>query len=130
MILGGGDGVGVEKGKRDCFELMNHRFASVIHVCVSCPFSMRYWSVLTVTCPEGDRSTTQVERTSTDTYRIPTGCLTHENWTTRILTHKKRSSTEHLYPMAFVRSFEHVHILPRDKIGQNGYYLKRNAFTA
>ena len=79
MILGGGGGGGVEKGKRDCFELMNHRDASVI--CVSCPFSMRYSSVLTVTRPEGDRSTTQVERTSNDTYSIPTGCLTHENWT-------------------------------------------------
>ena len=54
------------KDKRHCFDLMNHRFASTR--CVSCPFSMRYSSVLTVTCPEVDRSTTQPERTSTDTY--------------------------------------------------------------
>ena len=110
---------------------MNYHFASVI--CVSwhsCPLNMLYLSVLTVTCPEVDRSTTQVERTSTDTYRIPTGCLTHENRTNCILTHKKRSSTEHLYPVASVRSFEHVQNLPMDKAGQNGYYLTRNTFTA
>ena len=74
MIWSGG-GVEIEsnlvpsKDKRHCVDLMNHRFASVI-LCVSCPFNMRYSSVLTVTCPEADRSTTQVERTSTDTYRI------------------------------------------------------------
>ena len=32
-------------------------------VCVSFPFNMRYSSVLTVTCPEVDRSTIQVEHT-------------------------------------------------------------------
>ena len=119
-----------EKDKRQCFDLMNHRFASVI--CVSCPFIMRYMysSVLTITCPEVNPSKTQVERTSTDTYRIPIGCLTHENRTNRILTHKKRASTEHLYPVVSVRSFEHVENLPTDKTGQNGYNLTRNAFTA
>ena len=35
-----------------------------------------------VTCPVVDPFTTQVERTSTDTYEIPTGCRTHENRTT------------------------------------------------
>ena len=82
MILGGGgSGVGMGsnlvplKDQRQCFDIMNHRFASAI--CVSCPFNMRYSSVLNVTCPEVDRSTNQVERTSTDTYRIPTGCRTH-----------------------------------------------------
>ena len=52
---------------------------------VSCPFNMRYWSVLSVTLPEVDRSTAQVERTSMVTYRILTVYLTHEN---RILTYK------------------------------------------
>ena len=94
------------KDKRHCFDLMNHRFASII--CVSCPFNMRYSSVLIVTCPEVEGSTAQLERTSRDTYRIPTGCLTHENRTNRILTHKKRSSTEHLHPVASIRSFEHA----------------------
>ena len=79
---GGGGGDGVESCSIE-MDLMNHRLASVI--CVSCPFNMRYSSVLTVTCPKIDRSTT------TDTYRIPTGCLTHENRTNRILTLKKRS---------------------------------------
>ena len=91
---------------------MNHS-GSVI--CVSCPFNMRYSSVLTVTCPEVDRSTTQVEQTSTDTYNISTGCLAHENQTNR-------------------RPFQVLNILvqnsPKDKTGQNGYYLTRNAFTA
>ena len=98
---------------------------------VSCPFNMLYTSVLTVTCPKADRSTALVERTSTDTctYRIPTGCLTHENRTNRILTHKKRSSTKLLYPVAAVRSFEHVQNLPTDNTGQNGYYLTRSAFA-
>ena len=104
---------------------MNHRFASVL--CVSCPFNMRYSSVLAVTCSEVDRSTTQIEQTSTDTYRTPTGCLTHENRPNRLLTHKKRSSTEHIYRVASVRSFEQH---ANDKTGQNGYYLTRNAFTA
>ena len=54
----------------------------------------------------------------------------HENRTNRILTHKKRSSTAHLYPVVSVRSFEHVQNLPTDKTGQNGYYLTRNALTA
>ena len=99
-------------------------------ICVSCPFNKRYSSVLTITCPEVDRSTSQAERVSTDTSRIPTGCLTNENRTNRILTHKKRSSTENLYPVASVRSFEHVQNLPTDKTGQNGYYLTWNAFTA
>ena len=43
---------------------MNHLFASIRYlnvICVSFPFNMRYSSVLTVTCPEVDRSTTQVE---------------------------------------------------------------------
>ena len=35
-----------KKDKRHCFDLMYHRLASVI--CVSCPFNMRYSSVLTV----------------------------------------------------------------------------------
>ena len=91
-------------------------------------------SVLTVTCSEVDRSTTRVERTSTDTctYRIPTGCLTRENRTNRILTHKKRTYTEHIYPVASVRSFEHIQNLPTDtcKTGQNGYYPTRNDFIA
>ena len=69
---------------------------------------------LTVTCPEADRTTNQVERTSTDTYRILTGCLTHENRSNRILTHKKHSSTAHLYPVVSVRSFEHVQNLSMD----------------
>ena len=75
------------KDKRHCFDLKNHSFASVI--CVSSPFNMRFSSVLTCTCPEVDRSTTQVERTSTDTYRMPTGSLTRENRTNRLLTRKK-----------------------------------------
>ena len=107
ILGGGGGGVGIGsnlvplKNQRHCFDI-NHRFASVI--CVSCQFKMRYSSVLNVTCPEVGRSSTPVERTSTDTYRTPTGCLTHENRTNHILTHKKRSSTEHIYPMASVRS--------------------------
>ena len=91
-------------------------------ICVSRPFNMRYWSVLTVTCPEVDRSTTSVERTSTDTYSIPDAREPDK--------HKKRSSTENLYPVASVRSFEHVQNLPTAKTGQNGYCLTRNAFTA
>ena len=52
------------KYKRHCFDLMNHLFSSIRYlnvICVSFPFNMRYSSVLTVTCPEVDRSTTQVE---------------------------------------------------------------------
>ena len=71
-------------------------------LCVSCPFNMRYSNVLTGTCTENNRSTTQVERTSTDAYRIHTGCLTHENRTNHIQTHKKRSSTKHFYTVASV----------------------------
>ena len=106
VIFGGGEGCGMEtnlvlqKDKRHCFDLMNRRLASVI--CVSFPFNTRYSSDLTVTCPEVDRSATQVDQASTDTYMIPTGCLTHENRTKRILTHTKRSSTEHFYPMVSV----------------------------
>ena len=86
---------------------------------------MWYSSVLTVTCHEIGRSTALVERTSKYTYRMHTGYLTRENRTNRILTHKKRSSTEHLYPVASVRSFKHVQNLLTDKTGQNGYYLTR-----
>ena len=89
-----------KKDKRHCFDLMDHCFESVI--CVSCPFNMGYSSFLTVTCPEVDCSITHIKQTTTDTYRIPSGCLTHENRTNCILTHKKSSSTEHLYPVASV----------------------------
>ena len=47
---------------------MNHLFASIRYlnvICVSFPFNIRYSSVLTVTCPEVDRSTTQVEHAKT-----------------------------------------------------------------
>ena len=70
---------------------------------------------LTIACPEVDRSTALAKLTPTDTYTIPTGCLTHKKRTNRILTRKKRSSTEHLYPVASVRSFEHVQNLSTDK---------------
>ena len=56
---------------------------------------------------------------------VPTGCPRHENRANRILTHKKRSSTENLNPVASVRSFEHVQNLPTDtcKTEQKGHYL-------
>ena len=55
------------------FDLMNHLFCIryLNFICVACMFNTRYSSSLTVTCPEVDRSTTQVEWTSRDTYRIP-----------------------------------------------------------
>ena len=52
----------------DCFDLMDHRFASVI--CVSCPFNTRYSPVLTVTCPKVCRST-DIDGYIQGTYRMP-----------------------------------------------------------
>ena len=43
----------------------------------------------------------------------------HDNGTNRIPTHKKPSSTGHLYPVASIRSFEHVKNLPTDRTEQN-----------
>ena len=101
-----------------------------LYISVSCMFNTQYSSVLTIIYPDIVHSTILVKQTSTDTYRIPTGCLTHENWTNCILTRKKHSSTSNLYPVASIRSLEHVQNLQTEKTGQNWYYLTPNAFTA
>ena len=90
-----------------------------------------------VTCPVVNPFTTQVERTSTDSYRIPTGCRTHENRTNRTRTGQtayQRTNNVHP-PDIFIpwRPFEVLNIvqnLPTDRTGQNGYHLTPNAFTA
>ena len=77
--------------------------------------------------------TTQVERTSTDTYKIPTGCHRHEKWTDRTRagqTAYQRMSNIHIYLVASVGSFEHIQNLPTDRTGENGFHLTWNAFTA
>ena len=83
-------------------------------------------SVLTVTCPVVDRS--QVR--SNGHQRIHTGYLQDAERTRTGQTAYKRTSNGHHYPVASVRSFEHVQNLPTDKTGQNGHHLTRNAFTA
>ena len=73
--------------------------------------------------------TIQVERTSWDTYRIPTGCRTHENRTNH--TRTGRTAYQHTSnvhpPDIFIR---YVQNLPTDRTRPNGYYLTRNVLTA
>ena len=65
-----------------------------------------------------------------DTYRMPNAREPDKPHTNAQVTFIHRTSTGHLYPVASVRSFEHVQNLPTDKTGQNGHHLTRNAFTA
>ena len=59
-------------------------------------------------------SCTQVEQTSTDTYRIPTGYRTQEDTNAHVtFIHR------HLYPVASNQNFEHVQNLPIGKAGHN-----------
>ena len=58
-----------------------------------------------VVCPVVNPFTTQVERTSTNSYRIPTGCRTHKNRTNRTGTGQTaylHTSNVHL-PDIFIR---------------------------
>ena len=79
---------------------MNHLFAFIRYlnvICVSFPFNMRYSSVLTVTCPEVDRSTTQVEHAQ----NLP--------------TNKTGQNGYYLTRNAFMRNWQETHVAGHER---------------